>query len=181
MPTKSPTSISPAQLASEEVRDALVTLRPRLYQRALRLTRNPAEAEDVVHDTTVRALRFAHQYQAGTNVNAWLQQVLKSVFLTECRRRGRQRRAYDTFRIDPCAWLSKDDRPAMTSLSRGPRLAMEKLPECYRSAVELIDLQGMSYRDAANKLRVPIGTVMSRLYRGRKLLAAELREVPMAA
>ncbi|MFP6685247.1 MAG: RNA polymerase sigma factor [Polyangiaceae bacterium] len=181
MRNNTPSSTSPTDRSREEVRDALVTLRPTLYHRALRLTRNREQAEDVVHDTMVRALRFAHQYQAGTNVKAWLNQVLKSVFLTECRRRSRQRRAYNTMRIDPCTWLSKDGLPAMTKLSRGPRRAMDNLPPCYRSAVNLIDLHGMSYRDAAARLGVPLGTVMSRLHRGRKRLAAELLPSPMAA
>ncbi len=181
MRNNTPSSTSPTDRSREEVRDALVTLRPTLYHRALRLTRNREQAEDVVHDTMVRALRFAHQYQAGTNVKAWLNQVLKSVFLTECRRRGRQRRAYNTMRIDPCTWLSKDGLPAMTNLSRGPRRAMDNLPPCYRSAVNLIDLHGMSYRDAAARLGVPLGTVMSRLHRGRKQLAAELLPSPLAA
>jgi RNA polymerase sigma-70 factor (ECF subfamily) len=180
---KTPHDSTPKTLrdAHAEVSQALAQWRPQLMHRALRLTRNREQAEDVVHDTVVRALRFAHQYQPGTNVKAWLNRVLTSVFLTECRRRGRQRRAYSTMGLDPCAWLHKDPPPAMHALSRGPSRAMGDLPDCYRSAVELIDLNEMSYRDAAARLGVPVGTMMSRLHRGRKLLAAELGEARLAA
>jgi RNA polymerase sigma-70 factor (ECF subfamily) len=129
----------------------------------------------------VRALRFENQYRPGTNLRAWVGQVLMSVFLTQCRRNKRERRALDNLTQDPCAWTKKDAPSVMRSLSPRPARALAKLPTSYGSAVTLVDLQGMSYRDAAQRLGVPVGTIMSRLHRGRKLLAAELTEPAMAA
>ncbi|MEM9691294.1 MAG: sigma-70 family RNA polymerase sigma factor [Myxococcota bacterium] len=166
---------------SSEVRRGLAELRPQLYARALRLTRSPAAADDVVQETMVRALRFENQYRTGTNLRAWLSQVLMSVFLTNCRRGKRERRALDNLTHDPCAWLKGDAAPAMGSLSRKPREALDSLPDNYRQAIELVDLGDLSYREAAERLAVPVGTVMSRLHRGRKLLASRLTEAPAMA
>jgi RNA polymerase sigma-70 factor (ECF subfamily) len=162
-----------------EVRRGIVALRPELYARALRLTRSPARADDVVQETLLRALRFEDQYHAGTNLRAWVCQVLMSVFLTHCRRDKRERRALDNLTRDPCAWLKKDEPSPVRTLTRRSQIALESLPESYRAAVQLVDIAGMSYRDAAERLGVPVGTIMSRLHRGRKILAAELQ--PLAA
>ena len=163
-----------------EVRRGLGALRPELYARALRLTRSPSQADDVVQETMLRALRFENQYRAGTNLKAWVGQVLMSVFLTQCRRKKRERRALDHLTSDPCAWLKKDAEKPMRSLSARPAQALEKLPAGYRAAVQLVDIDDLSYREAAERLSVPVGTIMSRLHRGRKLLAAELVEAPLA-
>jgi len=162
---------------SREVRRGLPKLRPELFARALRLSRCPAHADDIVQETMLRALRFEKQYRAGTNLKAWVGQVLMSVFLTQCRRKKRERRALDGLTRDPCAWPKKDAPAAMTTLSARPARAMATLPESYRDAVQLVDIQGMTYRDAANRLSVPVGTIMSRLHRGRKLLAKQLEDI----
>lgn len=167
--------------SAAEVRQGLSALRPELYARALRLTRSPSQADDVVQETMLRALRFEQQYRAGTNLKAWVGQVLMSVFLTQCRRNKRERRALDHLTQDPCAWLKKDSPKPMRSLSKKPSEALERLPEGYRAAVQLVDLDDLSYREAAERLEVPVGTIMSRLHRGRKLLAAELVEPALAA
>ena len=117
-----------------EVRRGLGKLRPELYARALRLTRSPALADDVVQETMLRALRFEKQYRAGTNLRAWVGQVLMSVFLTHCRRKKRERNALDNLHRDPCAWLKKDAKTKMKSLSARPAAALENLPEGYRHA-----------------------------------------------
>jgi len=161
-----------------EVRRGLAQLRPQLYARALRLARCPSQAEDIVQDTMVRALRFEAQYRSGTNLRAWLGQVLSSVFLTQCRRQKRERRALDNLTQDPCGWTKRDAPAEMTSLSSASARALANLPGCYREAVQLVDLDELSYREAAERLQVPIGTVMSRLHRGRRLLAQQLREQP---
>lgn len=161
---------------ASEVRRGLGNLRPELYARALRLTRSPALADDVVQETMLRALRFEKQYRAGTNLRAWVGQVLMSVFLTHCRRKKRERKALDNLHRDPCAWLKKDAKTKMKSLSARPAAALENLPEGYRHAVQLVDIQDLSYREAAQRLEVPVGTIMSRLHRGRKMLAAQLAD-----
>lgn len=161
---------------ASEVRRGLGKLRPELYARALRLTRSPALADDVVQETMLRALRFETQYRPGTNLRAWVGQVLMSVFLTHCRRKKRERKALDNLHRDPCAWLKKDAKTKMNSLSARPTAALQSLPEGYRMAVQLVDIHDLSYREAAQRLEVPVGTIMSRLHRGRKMLAAELAE-----
>ncbi|MEZ4442776.1 MAG: sigma-70 family RNA polymerase sigma factor [Polyangiaceae bacterium] len=177
------TSLSPSKQipAHNEVRQGLAALRPDLYARALRLTRSPAQADDVVQETMLRALRFEGQYRAGTNLRAWVGQVLMSVFLTQCRRKKRERKALDNLHRDPCAWLKKDAKTQMKSLTKRPESALASLPEGYREAVRLVDIHDLSYREAAEKLDVPVGTIMSRLHRGRKLLAAQLVEPALAA
>jgi RNA polymerase sigma-70 factor (ECF subfamily) len=177
IPAASPSKVTAAQRASrQEVRRGLTTLRPALYARALKLSRSPSLADDIVQDTMVRALRFATQYRAGTNLKAWIFQVLMSVFLTQCRRNKRERRALDNLTKDPCAWVKHDAPTVMRSLSARPARALANLPDSYRSAVQLVDIQGLSYREAATRLGVPVGTIMSRLHRGRKILAAELQD-----
>jgi RNA polymerase sigma-70 factor (ECF subfamily) len=161
-----------------EVRSGLPGLRSDLYARALRLSRCPSRADDIVQETMLRALRFESQFRAGTNLRAWVGQVLMSVFLTQCRRGKRERRALDNLTRDPCAWLKKDAPAMMSTLSRRPARALAKLPESYRSAVQLVDIQELSYREAAERLEVPVGTIMSRLHRGRKMLAAQLTAEP---
>lgn len=166
---------------TNEVRRGLSALRPKLYARALRLTRSPAQADDVVQETMLRALRFESQFREGTNLSAWVGQVLMSVFLTQCRRKKRERKALDHLTHDPCAWLKRDSKTKLTALSRRPAQALEGLPEGYRNAVKLVDLHDLSYREAAERLEVPVGTIMSRLHRGRKLLKSQLDERPVAA
>ncbi len=159
-----------------ELRAALVALSPELYARALRLSRNGAVAEDLVQDTVERAMRFESHFIPGTNARAWLFQILFSVFITRCRRCRREQRALGSLTTDPCAWTSQDSGPEMSRLT--PALAAELacLPDSFRRAVELVDLEELSYKDAADRMGVPVGTVMSRLHRGRKLLASALRE-----
>ena len=167
--------------SNEEICQALETLRPDLLRHALKLTANRSRAEDVVHDTAVRALRFSHRYQPGTNVKAWLNQILRSVFLTERRKASRQRRAYEGAGHSPSRWIATEKPIMLPGLSAGPARAMAKLPEHYRQAVELVDMGELTYREAATRLGVPLGTLMSRLHRARKRLASELSVAPMAA
>lgn len=186
MHTDSTTATTPAipetpSAGRLEVRRGLHKLRPEMYARALRLTRSPAAADDVVQEAMLRALRFEDQFRAGTNLRAWVGQVLMSVFLTQCRKRKRERKALDRVVADPCAWMKKESKTTLTQLSRRPAEALEKLPNGYRDAVKLVDIEDLSYREAAAKLDVPVGTIMSRLHRGRKLLADQLSDARAAA
>jgi len=164
-----------------ELRSSLVTLTPELFGRALRLSRSRTTAEDLVQDTVLRAMRFESHYQAGTNVRAWVYQILFSVFITRCRRGKRERKAMEVLATDPCAWTKIEHAPVMQSLSPSLSRALSQLPDSFRQAVELVDLKEMSYKDAASQLGIPVGTIMSRLYRGRRLLAAAVRDVPALA
>jgi RNA polymerase sigma-70 factor (ECF subfamily) len=162
--------------ASSELRRALVTLRGDIHARALRMSRSSSVAEDLVQDTIERAMKFESHYIPGTNVRAWVLQILFSVFITRCRRLRRERNAISWLSTDPNAWTVPSGNTPMQQLSPAIHRALADLPETFRRAVELVDLGEMSYRDAADKMGVPVGTVMSRLHRGRKMLAASLRE-----
>lgn len=163
------------RLPQSELRTALVALGPDLFARALRLCRNASVAEDIVQDTVERAMRFESHFIPGTNARAWLFQILFSVFITRCRRYRREQRALGCLSADPCAWTLPEGAPAMATLTPALSVQLSLLPDAFRRAVELVDLQEMSYRDAADRMGVPVGTVMSRLHRGRKLLASALR------
>ncbi len=162
-----------------------------LYGAALRLTRNPSDAEDLVQDALVRAYRFWHTFQEGTSIRAWLFTIVRNTFINGYHQRNRQRNG----RADLSAQLnSLGDRASVGSVS-GANVpepdaslsrkitqahlltALETLPEDYRTAVVLADMHGFLYREIAEVMGCPIGTVMSRLYRGRKLLAGLLADV----
>jgi RNA polymerase sigma-70 factor, ECF subfamily len=166
-------------------RRALGRLLPELTVRALRLTREHALADDVVQDTCERALKFRAQYQEGTNLRAWLHQILFSVFVTRYRKTTRERNALRKMCVDPVAWSCESRFAAPDqSLPLPPVIAdvMASIPCAFREAVAKVDLENWSYQDAADQLQVPVGTVMSRLHRGRKLLRERLaNEAPTAS
>jgi RNA polymerase sigma-70 factor, ECF subfamily len=159
-----------------ELRTRLPSFFPELHARALRLARNDAVALDLIQDTYERALRFEYQYVPNSNLRAWLQTILLSVFVTRCRRLRREQRALASLGADPCAWTLPEARSPMQGLSPSAAKALGALPAPFREVVELVDIRDMSYRDAAEVIGVPLGTVMSRLHRGRRLLAATLRD-----
>jgi RNA polymerase sigma-70 factor (ECF subfamily) len=177
----------PASLPHKALRDEIPTLLPVLRARALKLCLNATDAHDLVQDTVERALRFEQSFEPGTNVRAWMQQVLFSVFVTRCRRLRRERRALQTLTVDPCAWTHPDAGPPMQHLSKSVEGAIAELPGQFAAVIRLVDLDERSYKDAADHLGIPVGTVMSRLFRGRRLLASRLtgagseRELPAEA
>ncbi|HEY3593588.1 MAG TPA: RNA polymerase sigma factor [Polyangiaceae bacterium] len=172
------TTFSPFGAFSQgtELRDHIGALVPELEARALRLTRESSAAQDLLQDTLERALRFESQYEPNSNLRAWVHRILLSVFVTRCRRSRRERCALESLTQDPCAWTHPDAPPIQQTLSPRAAVALAKLPSCFRLAVELVDLGDMSYRDAADIIGVPLGTVMSRLHRGRRMLAETLRD-----
>lgn len=157
-----------------ELRRALPGLMPELRARGLRLSRSSVIAEDLVQDTIERAMRFESHFIPGTNARAWVLKILFSVFITRCRRSRRERNALSCLSTDPNSWtLTESSQPA-PELSPSVKVALHTLPPSFRRAVELVDLEELSYRDAAEEMGVPVGTVMSRLHRGRKLLSTLL-------
>ncbi len=165
---------TPVVPPSRAFRDELTALLPSLRARALRLSASRADAADLVQDAIERALRFEASYQSGTNLKAWAHQVLFSVFVTRCRKARRERRALGFLHEDPCAWVRSDPAPAMAVLTSSVERALLSLPESFGAVVRLVDLEERSYKDAAVALGIPVGTVMSRLFRGRRLLATRL-------
>jgi len=171
----------PIQTQSEafahELRTKLPALLPGLTARALTLCKRKSEAGDLVQETVLRALRFESGYERDTNLRGWLQQILFSVFITRCRKSTRERRALSALAGDPCAWTQPEaPAPVRQSLTRPVSRALEALPSQFSAVVRLVDLEERSYKDAAVELSVPVGTVMSRLFRGRRLLAEALAE-----
>jgi RNA polymerase sigma-70 factor, ECF subfamily len=168
-----------------ELRAGLVELWPELRGRALRLSRDPATADDLAQEAMERALRFASQYERGTNLRAWALQILFSVFVTRWRRRRRERRALENLAVDPCAWTvpASFGRPDAGdgAMLASTRRRLDALPEGFRDVVLLVDIARFTYRDAARQLGVPVGTVMSRLHRARKLLAEQMENERDAA
>lgn len=154
-------------------RQELVRCRPQLRRCALALTRDPERAEDLVQDTIERALRFEHTYEPGSNLPAWLSRVMKNVFMSRCRRRSVETRALRRVALVEAETVHS---PAEPWLSPRVARALDGLPEKIGQVVRLVDLAELSYGEAAGVLEIPVGTVMSRLHRGRKRLAGVLAD-----
>lgn len=155
-----------------------------LYRTALRLTRSRAEAEDVVQETYLRAFRSFRRFNAGTNCRAWLFTILRNVFLNRVRVRGREAAELDQPLLDsveaesvtaPSPGAGSPEEEFLQTVLHGDvDRALKALPVAFREAVILADLEGLTYREIAEVLGCPTGTVMSRLSRGRGLLRRSL-------
>jgi RNA polymerase sigma-70 factor (ECF subfamily) len=159
-----------------------------LYGTAIGLTRNRADAEDLVQDTVVKALRFEKRFERGTNLRAWLYTILHNTWRNRLRDAARQAVDVDSARIDEMATtqggpteLETPERVLLReSLGQDVQAALDVLPAPFRQAVWLRDVEEFSYAEIAKMLDVPIGTVMSRISRGRRLLFQELsKRVPV--
>lgn len=171
----SASTVSTQASQANEVRARLTELLPQLRLRALKLCRDRDAADDLLQETALRALSFESSYKSDTNLKAWLYQVLFSVFITRCRRRRRAGRFIAEHAADPNLWCGEREanRPN-EGLSPPVQRAIQALPTHFGQVVMLVDLNDLSYGEAAAELGVPIGTVMSRLHRGRRLLAGKL-------
>jgi len=159
---------------------------PNLYGAALRLTRNPQDAEDLVQETYLRAYRGFAGFQEGTNLRAWMYRILTNTFINAYRKKQREPVTVQDDDIED--WYLYDRLGASTVevsaesevLEKLPdedvQRAVEALPEGFRMAVLLADVEGFSYKEIAEIMDIPIGTVMSRLHRGRKALQKALWE-----
>jgi len=165
--------------------DEALTHMDALYGVACKLTRNPTEAEDLVQDSFVKAMRARSQFHAGTNLKAWLFRILTNTFINKYRRGGLERSVLDGPDADPLAdgWVSASTMRQLRdpeTLALMPlvedeiRHALDALPAEFRLAVVLSDVEEFSYEEIATIMGCPIGTVMSRLHRGRKLLQRTL-------
>jgi RNA polymerase sigma-70 factor (ECF subfamily) len=156
----------------------------RLYPAALRLTRNHCDAEDLIQETFAKAYLAFHQFSQGTNLKAWLHRILVTTFYSSCRKRERE----PTQVLSADAGSSTDIHDRLIQCSRSAEMealdnladsgvmrALTDLPEVYKTAVYLADVQGYRYAEIADIMGTPLGTVMSRIHRGRQMLRARLR------
>ncbi len=159
-----------------------------LYSTALRYTRDPAMAEDLVHDTAVRALRFRDKFAAGTNFKAWIYTILTNTFIHRYRRQRREREILEgQSRMDVDHQMHSESSRDLAhdpergylkqELSDDVLAALNALPEEFRTVVVMCDIEGQSYKDIAALLMCPMGTIMSRLFRARRLLERKLAHV----
>src|SRR5687767_3048053 len=163
-----------------------------LYGAAYRLTRNARDAEDLVQDSLLRAYRFWDSFEQDSNCKAWLLRIVTNTFINEYQRKKRSREVLDAASAEQESTdgvlvhagahdkQSPDQVMMQASVSDDVQRALEQLPDDFRTAVILCDMQGLSYKEIAEIMETPVGTVMSRLFRGRKLLATALREFAVA-
>ncbi len=167
-------------------RDALQYL-DALYAGAMRFTANPAEAEDLVQETMLKAYAAFHQFEAGTNLKAWLFRIMQNTFISDYRKKRREPLQTSTDEMED--WqVSRLESNARTALPSAEQIVLDKLPdgdvldalkalpEEFRTAVYLADVEGFSYAEIAQIMGTPTGTVMSRIHRGRKRLRESLAD-----
>ncbi|HMC38730.1 MAG TPA: sigma-70 family RNA polymerase sigma factor [Acidimicrobiales bacterium] len=160
-----------------------------LYSAALRMTRNPSDAEDLVQETYLKAYRAFGSFQEGTNLKAWLYRILTNTFINSYRARRRRPEQTELDDVEELylyrrlggleavsAGRSAEEEVLEHFTEAEVKEAVESLPEQFRMAVLLADVEGFSYKEIADILEIPIGTVMSRLHRGRRALQKALHD-----
>lgn len=157
-----------------------------LYNTSVRLTRNPVEAQDLVQETYLKAYRFFHRFELGTNIKAWLFTILRNTYINTYRKASRQQQQVDFDQIAPfyadmssdLEWAEGGSTEEMLRhlVHDDVKRALDALPEEYRMVVLLADLEDFAYKEIAEIMDCPVGTVMSRLFRGRRLLRKSLAE-----
>ncbi len=158
---------------------------PQLYSAALRMTRNPADAEDVVQETFLKAYRAYGSFQAGTNLKAWLYRILTNTYINRYRKAQRRPSEVELGELQDLYLFKRLGEQSGASESAEAEVlesfvdtdviqALESLPDNFRVPVLLADVEGFAYKEIAEMLDIPIGTVMSRLHRGRKALQKKL-------
>lgn len=166
--------------------DALPLL-DQLYGAAMRMTRNTQDAEDLLQDTYARAFSSFHTFKPGTNLKAWMYRILKNTFINTYRKKRRRPLQSDDDTVEDwqlyeaaqhdATGLRSAEAEALDALpNETVQAALEELPDDYREAVLLADVEGFSYREIAQIMDTPVGTVMSRIHRGRARLRASLAE-----
>lgn len=151
-----------------------------VYKAALRMTRDETEAQDLVQDAYLRAYRFFDKFEKGTNFRAWLFKILKNIYINKYRKESKRPQMVDISNVEASGDLAvtatPEDEIFDKLLDDDVTGAIDALPEEFRLAIILSDLEGFAYKEVAEILDIPIGTVMSRLHRGRRLLRNSLHE-----
>jgi RNA polymerase sigma-70 factor (ECF subfamily) len=173
--------------------DLTMEFMPALYTAALRMTRNAADAEDLVQETYLKAYRAFASFQEGTNLRAWLYRILTNTYINTYRAKQRRPEVTDVEDVEDLYLYHRVSTATSPGLGRSAeeealerftdedvKGAIESLPEAFRMAVLLADVEGFSYKEIAEITDVPIGTVMSRIHRGRKALQKALVDVGRA-
>lgn len=165
--------------------DEIIPHMDALYNFALRLTTDPNDAEDLVQDTIVKAYRFFSSYEKGTNAKAWMFRILKNSFINNYRKSSKKPNQvdydevssyYESIRAESTDTSDLENLMFRELMDDDVTMALSRLPEDFRTVVMLCDVEGYTYEEIANMLDVPIGTIRSRLHRGRNLLKTELIE-----
>jgi RNA polymerase sigma-70 factor, ECF subfamily len=156
-----------------------------LYNFGLRLTSDPNDAEDLVQDTVVKAYRFFNSYEKGTNAKAWLFRILKNSYINNYRKKSKKPQEvdydevatfYETIRAERTETSDLEDKMFRELIDDDLSNALDSIPEDFRTVVLLCDVEDFTYEEIANMLDVPIGTIRSRLHRGRNLLKVQLMD-----
>lgn len=169
----------------EDFNEEIIPHLDALYNFGLRLTSDPNDAEDLVQDTIVKAFRFFSSYEKGTNAKAWLFRILKNSYINNYRKKSKKPQQvdydevstfYETIRAERTDTSDLEDKMFRELIDDELSNALDNIPEDFRTVVLLCDVEDFTYEEIANMLDVPIGTIRSRLHRGRNLLKAELMD-----
>ncbi len=169
----------------EDLNEEIIPHLDALYNFGLKLTSEPNDAEDLVQDTIVKAYRFFSSYEKGTNAKAWLFRILKNSYINNYRKKSKKPQEvdydevatfYETIRAERTETSDLEDKMFRELIDDDISNALDEIPEDFRTVVLLCDVEDFTYEEIANMLDVPIGTIRSRLHRGRNLLKAQLMD-----